>query len=133
MPTHLALVLFLFLFLFEGPHECLVVISKKGKIYRSIRLDFFVSLRLCSSYLLLSATTYFVVRLLSACVICTLRTPSRNYFVFIRLVFFFSYLVALVSRVAFGFCCALVPGTLALDLPTLILKRLFFLCLTVTT
>ena len=36
-----------------------------------------------------------------------------------RLVFFF---VALISRVTF-FCCALVPGTLALDLPTLILSR----------
>ena len=35
----------------------------------------------------------------------------------IRLVFFF---VALISRVAF-FCCALVPGTLALDLLTLVL------------
>ena len=31
------------------------------------------------------------------------------------------------------FCCDLIPGTLALDLPTLILKRLVFLCLTVTT
>ena len=34
---------------------------------------FFVSLRLCSSRLLLSASTYFIVRVLSACcVICTL-------------------------------------------------------------
>ena len=32
----------------------------------------FVSLRLCSSHLLLSASTYFIVRVLSACVICTL-------------------------------------------------------------
>ena len=31
----------------------------------------FVSLRLCSSHLLLSASTYFIVRVLSACVICT--------------------------------------------------------------
>ena len=31
-----------------------------------------VSLRLCSSHLLLSASTYFIVRVLSACVICTL-------------------------------------------------------------
>ena len=33
---------------------------------------FFVSLRLCGSHLLLSASTYFIVRALSACVICTL-------------------------------------------------------------
>ena len=32
----------------------------------------FVSLRLCSSNLLLSESTYFIVRVLSACVICTL-------------------------------------------------------------
>ena len=35
---------------------------------------FFLSLRLCSSHMLLSASTYFVVRVLSACVICTLPT-----------------------------------------------------------
>ena len=46
----------------------------------------------------------------------------------IRLVFFFrsSYFS---GGVFFG--CAHVPGTLALDLPTLILERLVFLCLTV--
>ena len=43
---------------------------------------------------------------------------SELFCLFVSLVFFF--FVALVSRVAF-FCCALVPGTLALDLPTLIL------------
>ena len=32
----------------------------------------FVSLRQCSSHLLLSASTHFIVRVLSACVICTL-------------------------------------------------------------
>ena len=32
----------------------------------------FVPLRLCSNHLLLSASTYFIVRVLSACVICTL-------------------------------------------------------------
>ena len=58
--------------------------------------------------------TYFIVRVLSACVIYTL--PHLGIILLlIRLVFFF---VALISRVAF-FCCALVPGTLALDLPTL--------------
>ena len=50
------------------------------------------------------------------------------------LLFFYSsgvfFFVAIISWVAF-FCCALVPGTLALDLPTLILQRLVFLCLTV--
>ena len=35
-------------------------------------LIFFVSLRLCSSHLLLSARTYYIVRVFSACVICTL-------------------------------------------------------------
>ena len=75
---------------------------------------FFVSLRLCSSHLLLSASTYFKVRLLSARVICTLPHLGIPFYSFS--IFF----VALISRVAF-FCCALVPGTLALDLPTLIL------------
>ena len=74
---------------------------------------FFLSLRRCSSHLLLSASTYFIVRVLSACAICTLPHIAILLF-FIRLVFF------LISRVAF-FCCDLVPGTLALDLPTLIL------------
>ena len=77
---------------------------------------FFVSLRLCSSHLILSARTYFIVRVLSACVICTLPDLGILLF-FVRLFFFF---VAVISRVAF-FCCALVPGTLALDLPTSIL------------
>ena len=75
----------------------------------------FVSLRLCSSQLLLTVSTYFIVRVLSACcVICTL--PHVGVLLFsIRVVFFF---VALAFRRAF-FYCALVPGTLALDLPTL--------------
>ena len=74
----------------------------------------FVSLRLCSSHLLLSASTYFIVRVrFACCVICTL--PHLGILFFIRLVFCF---VALISRVAF-FCCAFVPGTLAFDLPTL--------------
>ena len=63
----------------------------------------------------------------SFCLLCHLYpTPSRNSFVFYSFFFF----VALISRVAF-FCCALVPGRLALALPTLILqRRLVFLCLT---
>ena len=60
---------------------------------------FFVSLRLCSSHLLLSASTYFIARVLSACVICTLPHLGILLF-FIRLVIFF---VALISRVAFFF------------------------------
>ena len=82
----------------------------------------FVSLRLCSSHLLLSAGTHFIIRVLSArCVICTLPHLDILLF-FIRLVFFF---VALISRVVFFCCCALlVPGTLALDLPTLNLAYL---------
>ena len=77
---------------------------------------FFVSLRLCSSHLLLSASTYYIVRVLSACcVICTL--PHLGILFFNSFSFFF--FVALNSRVAFFFYCALVLGTLALDLPTL--------------
>ena len=50
---------------------------------------FFVSLRLCSIHLLLSASTYFIVRVLSACcVICTLPHLEILLF-FISLVFFF--------------------------------------------
>ena len=54
---------------------------------------FFVSLRLCSSRLLLSASAYFILRVLSACVICTLHLGILVFF--IRLVFFF---VALRAR-----------------------------------
>ena len=50
---------FRFLFFFFSLYPCVFI--------------FFVSLRLCSSHLLLSASTYFMVRVLSACVICTLR------------------------------------------------------------
>ena len=43
---------------------------------------FFVSLRRCSSHLLLSGSTYFIV-MCSFCLLCSLyRTPSRNSFVF---------------------------------------------------
>ena len=49
---------------------------------------FFVSLRLCSSHLLLSASTHFIVRVLSACcVTCTLPHLGILLF-FIRSVFF---------------------------------------------
>ena len=67
----------------------------------------FVSLRLCSSHLLLSASTYFIVRVLSACVICTLPHLGILLF-FIRLVFFF--FVDLISRVAFFFVVLSYPG-----------------------
>ena len=66
-------------------------------------LLFFVSLRLCSSHLLLSASTYFIVRVLSACAICILPHLGILLF-FIRLVFFF--FVALISRVAFFLLCS---------------------------
>ena len=50
---------------------------------------FFVSLRLCSSHLLLSASTYFMFYSTCSFCLCHLYpTPSRNFFVFIRLVFF---------------------------------------------
>ena len=61
-------------------------------------------------------STYFIVRVLSACVICTLPHLGIILFFYSFSIFF----VALISRVAF-FCCALVPGTLALDWPALII------------
>ena len=53
---------------------------------------------------------YFVVRVLSACVICAL--PHLGI-----LLFFYSFSSFLRSSYFSGgvFCCALVPGTLALD------------------
>ena len=87
----------------------------------------FVSLRLFSSHLLLSVSTYFIVRVLSAC--CVIYpTPSRNSFVFYAFFFRSSYFSGGVL-----FCFAFVPGMLALDLPTLNLQRLVFLSLAVTT
>ena len=88
----------------------------------------FVSLRQCSSHLLLSASTHFIVRVLSAWIICTLPHLGIIWFSFVWFLLFF---VALISAGVF-FGCALVPGTLALDLPTSIFYRgLIFLCLTV--
>ena len=79
---------------------------------------FFVSLRLCSSHLLLSATTYFIVRVHSACVICT--QPHLG------ILFLYSSINSFFFRSSYFSCgvfccCALVPGRLALDLPTMIL------------
>ena len=54
----------------------------------------FVSLRQCSSHLLLSASTHFIVRVLSACVICTLPILAILWFSFVCVFFFF---VALIS------------------------------------
>ena len=91
----------------------------------------FVSLRLCSSHLRLSASTYYFYNTCSFCLCHLHPTPSRN-----SMVFFYSSSIFFRSSYFSGdvfFHCALVPGTLALDLPTLILKRLVFLCLTVTT
>ena len=78
----------------------------------------FVSLRLCSSNLLLSESTYFIVRVLVSFVSC-LGIPL------FLLVYYYYF-----SGGVF-FCCALIPGTLALDLPIVILSRLVFICLTV--
>ena len=65
----------------------------------------------------------------SFCLLCHLcPTPCRNSLVFNSSSHFFSQLLFLGWRF---FCCALVPGTLALDLPTLILQGLVFLCLAV--
>ena len=66
---------------------------------------FLVSLRLCRSHLLLSANTYFIVRVHSACwVICTV--PHLGFLLFctgIRSVFFF---VAHITRVPFFLLCS---------------------------
>ena len=81
---------------------------------------FSVFFRLWGSHLLLSASTYFMGRVLSARVICIL--PHLGILFFIRLVFYRS------SFFLGGvFCCyALVPGTLALDMPSLISDVWFF-------
>ena len=67
--------------------------------------------------------THLILRVLSA----TRHTTS---FVPYRISEFFCFFFRL-STFLLVFCCALVPGTLALDLPSLILQRLVFLCLTV--
>ena len=64
---------------------------------------------------------YIIVRVLSACVICTLPHHGIILF-FIRLAFFRS---SYFSGGVF-LCCALVPRTLVLDLPTLISDARFF-------
>ena len=88
--------------------------------YFFLHPDMFYLLRVPSSVQQPSATLskyVFLVRVLSACVICTLPHLGIVLFFYSFSFFFF---VALISRVAF-FCCALVPGTLAFGLPTLIL------------
>ena len=79
----------------------------------------YVYLRVPSSLQQSSATRskYAFYSTCSFCLCDLYPAPSRNSLVFIRLVCFF---VALISGGVFC-CCALVPGTLALDLPTLIL------------
>ena len=64
-----------------------------------------------------------MIRCFSACVICTLSHLRIILFFFVYYFFRSSYFSGGVS-----FCCALVPGTLALDLPTFILG-VWFLCL----
>ena len=65
-------------------------------------------------------STYVFFSTCSFCLSCHLYYPISELFrLFIRIVFVF--FVALFSRVAFFFGCALVPGTLALDLSTLVL------------
>ena len=71
---------------------------------------FFVSLRLCNSHLLLSASTYFIVRFLSPCVICTPPHLGILLFLFDQFSFFRS---SYFSGGVF-FCCAVVPSTLEL-------------------
>ena len=49
----------------------------------------FVSLLMCSRHLLLSASTYFILRVLSACLCHLCPTPFRNSFVFYSFSVFF--------------------------------------------
>ena len=63
------------------------------------------------------------------CFVSFVPYPISELFCFLLVQYFFSYLLFL--GWLFCCCCALVPCTLALDLPTLILQRLVFLCLTV--
>ena len=91
---------------------------------------FFPGIPVClssSHHLLLSACTYFIVRVNSASVICTL--PHLGILLLFLFVQYFFFRSSCFSGSVF-FCCALVPGTLALDLRTMILERLIFLCLT---
>ena len=88
-------------------------------IFLFLHPGMFIFFRVRSSVQRPSATLskYVFYSTCSFCLLCHLYpTPSRNSFVFGSFSIFF---VALISRVAFFFCCALVPGTLALDLPTL--------------
>ena len=67
-------------------------------LWRRLEYDFLafifsVFLRLWSSHLLLSASTYFIVRVLSACVISTL--PHLGVLLFLSFSFLFSWLLFL--------------------------------------
>ena len=84
-------------------------------------LSYFYLLRVPSSVQQPPATLskyvfYFIIRVISACVICTLPRLGILLFLFVEYCFRSSCLSGGVFC-----CCALVPGTLALDLPTLIL------------
>ena len=113
VPCFLLFVFLFFLFLFFSLHPGMFI--------------FFVSLRLCSSHLLLSASTskYVFYNARSFCLCHLYPNPSRNSLVFLFVQHFFSQLLLLGWNF---FCSALVPGTLALDLPTLILVWFFSHC-----
>ena len=61
---------------------------------------FFMSLRLCSSHLLLSSSTYFIVRVLPACVICTL--PHLGIVLFLLVYYFWVASSLLCSRTRYA-------------------------------
>ena len=77
--------------------------------FRASRYVYLLRVPLCSSHLLLPASTYFIVRVLSACVICTL--PHLGI-----LLFFYSstcsifFFVALICRLAFFFVVLSYPA-----------------------
>ena len=80
----------------------------------------------CSSHLPATLSEYvLIVRVLSFCVIRMLHHLGIPLFVIVS--YFF---VVVVFFLGWRFCCALVPGTLALKLPILIISRLYFFGLT---
>ena len=82
---------------------------------------FFVSLRHCCSKKSATLSKYVFFSTCSSCLCRLYPTPSWNYFVVLFVQYLdFSSLLFLGWRF---FCCALVPSTLALDMPTLILYR----------
>ena len=105
---------FLFVFLFFFPASRYVYLLRVPSSAQQPSATFITSHHKDESFGRATLSKYVSYSTWFFCLCHLFPTPSRISFVFlIRLVFFF---IALISRVAFFFCCALVPGTLALDL-----------------